>query len=734
MKKITSLFFLSLLVLVSPSARAQKPQPSPQQTVKPADESDVVRITTNLIQVDAVVTDKNGKVVTNLRPEDFEIVVNGKSQQITNFSFVTVQPQPIEQPVVASKNIDKNAPPIPPVRLRPDQVNRTIALVVDDLTLSFVSTNYVRKALEKFVDEQMQPGDLVAIVRVGSGIGALQQFTSDKQQLHSAIERMKYNPMVGRMDAFAPLGSEGAFKGSDTSEQAKGIVNGEDVEKLREDILISASLAATNYVVRGMRGLPGRKAVMFLSEGFPLVDPGQPEYAFRIREAIKRLVDSANRSGVVIYTMDARGLQTLGLNANDDVNRNPTALSEMTGARTTMNGQQIQAVLEGRRLLLLDTQDGLRNLAEQAGGFAVYNTNDLPGGIRKALDDQKSYYLIGYQPDASTFEATKGRFNQLRVKVKDAGLKVRYRSGFFGIKDEDIKPVASTPQQQIMSALSSPFGASDISLRLTPLFGNDARAGSFVRSLVHISTKNLTFTDKPDGSHEAVINVVAYTFGDNGRVVDSVGETHTISLADKLYQRALASGFVYSLNVPVKETGAYQLRVAVRDDKSEKVGTASQFITIPDIKRGRLSLSGIALSSYDPREGKNRTNDAVQQSTEDASVNTALTQAALRRFRTGHVLQFGYAIYNATLGKQTRQPQLTTQIKLYRDGQEIYAGKEMPYSTNGQLDVERLVAEGALQLGGLQVGEYVLQVNATDALAQGKNRKTTGWIDFEVVK
>src|SRR6201999_861396 len=91
------------------------------------------------------------------------------------------------------KPADKNAPPAPPVRLRPDQVQRTMALVVDDLGLSFESAVLVRRALKKFVDEQMQPNDLVAIIRTGSGIGALQQFTSDKRQLYAAVERVKWN-------------------------------------------------------------------------------------------------------------------------------------------------------------------------------------------------------------------------------------------------------------------------------------------------------------------------------------------------------------------------------------------------------------------------------------------------------------------------------------------------------------------------------------------------------------
>jgi VWFA-related protein len=717
MKIITSLLLFFVLASSGLKASAQTPVPSPQPTtttqdVQPADESDVVRVTTNLIQIDALVTDSNGKVVTNLKPEDFEIFVNGKPQQITNFSFVTVEPQPDNQPVAAIKSAEKNASPVPAVRLLPEQVNRTIALVVDDLSIGCEAMPFVRRALKKFVDEQMQPGDLVAIVRAGSGVGALQQFTSNKQQLYAAIERVNYNPAscicgegCGGSDELHLI-KEVSVESSD-----RDIKKNDDDALVRHNVLANAALSATRFVIQGMRGLPGRKAVMLLSGGFILHNADLPEYNARIRLAVEHLVDSAIRAGAVIYTMDARGLVDKGLTGADGID----------GLSARMKNFQAP-------------RDGLIHLAKQAGGFAIYDTNDMSGAIRKALDDQKSYYLIGYQPDATIFDPSQSRFNRLTVKVKGDGLNVRYRSGFYGIKDDDQKTVAPTPQQQIMRVLTSPFASSGISLRLTPIVGNEARAGSFVRALVHVPAKDLTFTTNPDGSHVAVINVVAYTFDDYGKVVDSTGETHTLTLPDKIFQRALTSGLVYSLNVPIRNAGAYQLRVAVRDDKSQRVGSASQFIQVPDIRKNRLTLSGIALSSYDPREDKNIANEADKQLAVETAGNAFLTQSALRRFRSGHVLQFAYHIYNARLDKSTNQPRLTTQLKLFQNGKEIYAGKENAYDAKAQLDLKRLVAEGALQLGGLKQGEYVLQVVVTDNLAEEKYRTTASWIDFEVVK
>ena len=176
---------------------AQTPTPTPKTG------EDVVRISTNLVQVDVTVTDKSGKVVRGLKPEDFEIYENGQKEPISNFSFINNSRETTSAP---EKTSERQQVVLPPAPVRPEQVRRTIALVVDDLSLSFESTYYARRALKKFVDEQMQDGDLVAIIRTGGGVGALQQFTTDKRQLYAAIEKVRWNPIgTGNVSAFAPM-------------------------------------------------------------------------------------------------------------------------------------------------------------------------------------------------------------------------------------------------------------------------------------------------------------------------------------------------------------------------------------------------------------------------------------------------------------------------------------------------------------------------------------------------
>src|SRR5688572_18524279 len=257
MKKIFLAAATALGLLTAIAAQTPKPTPS--------EKDDVVKITTALIQIDVTVTDKRGRVVTDLRRDEIEIYENGKKQDVSGFNFISNVRETVERP----KEIKDKPPVLPPSPVKPEQVRRTIALVVDDLTLSFESTYHVRRALKKFVDEQMQDGDLVAIIRTGAGIGALQQFTNDKRQLYAAIERVRWNAIgSGGIGAFAPLEErmdEGPQMGERTSEDFQ-----REFEDFRESLFATGTLGAINYVVRGMQELPGRKSILLLSDGFKL--------------------------------------------------------------------------------------------------------------------------------------------------------------------------------------------------------------------------------------------------------------------------------------------------------------------------------------------------------------------------------------------------------------------------------------------------------------------------------
>ncbi|HEX8178553.1 MAG TPA: VWA domain-containing protein, partial [Pyrinomonadaceae bacterium] len=608
---LSRLVALALVGTLSVATLAQEPA-----SRRPAvDAEDVVRITTNLVQFDAVVTDKSGRQVTDLRADEFEVLEDGKPQQLTNVSYISLD-RPGAPPVVASvkeANVPavSNAPTLT-VPLRPAQVRRTIALVVDDLGLSFESLARVRAAMRRYVDEQMQPNDLVAIMRTSAGMGALQQFTNDKRILYAAIEHIRWYPLGrGGISPFGPIQPDPVAEANRTAQALRaqsastpgGGANtitpvdqtsarrdlirdvGDDIDVYREELFSVGTLGALNFVVKGLKELPGRKSAILFSDGISIFE--RDGKSGRVLESLRRLVDLANRASVIIYAMDARGLQTLGLTGADNV--------------SGRGGVGIREALTDRERGFFESKNGLNYLAQQTGGLFFENDNDFNGGVRRVLDDQKGFYLIGYRPDPATFDATTGRhnFHQLEVRVKRPDLKVRTRNGFYGLTDADAKPQRTGRAQQLYGALSSPFSAGALGVRLTSLYAHDAQAGAFMRSLLYVDGRDVTFKRQPDGAYAAQLDVLALTFGADGEALDEFNATLDWTGSDEAHANVMRGGLVYIVNVPVKKPGPYQLRVAVRDAATERVGTASQFIDVPDLAEQRLTLSGLIISGAD---------------------------------------------------------------------------------------------------------------------------------------
>lgn len=757
-----SILALALALSLLSSAFAQ--QRRQQQPPASSQDEDVVKITTNLVQIDAIVTDKQGRVVTDLQPSDFQVFEDGHPQPITNFSFVvTNSPNPMAErettTTAAAKPKAGGIPaPVPPVRLKPEQVRRTIALVVDDLGLSFESTHFVRNSLRKFVSEQMQDGDLVAIIRTGAGVGALQQFTADKQLLYAAIERVKWNAR-GRagLAAFAAIQDDplynfrnrpnytseggapaeaGRSQGERESMRHSGERDAENkVNDFRDEVFSVGTLGAINFVIRGLKDLPGRKSVVLMSDGISIFNSENVSNT-RTLESMRRLTDLANRASVVVYTIDARGLPILLPGAAD----NTTGVKKGVGS-TSMSGLSGPAMsnqINQNALEFFESQGGLAYLAQQTGGFFVHDNNDINNGLKRILDDQKGFYLLGYRPDEATFDPKTGskRFHNITVRVTRPGVEVRTRTGFFGISDEDARPTQRSRAQQLMSAITSPFASGDVNLRLTSLFLNDASYGPFVRSLIYVDARSLHFTEEADGSRKANVDVVAMTFGDDGMAVDQRTRTEAVVVRGAEYDEALKNGLIFGINLPIKKAGAYQLRVAVRDAVTERVGSASQFIEVPDLKKNRLTLSGIYLASNQRaqalRQGTGQTTPASAGAEGSLGENDPQSGPAVRKFKAGSVIDYGFEVYNARVEKGTGRPQLQTQVRLFRDNKEVYAGKVIAIRGEAAGD-GRVVAIGHLQLGSnLEAGEYILQVVVTDELGKEKQKVTQQWIDFEI--
>lgn len=738
---------------------AQSSSTISQQQDKP---QDTVRITTNLVQVDVIVTDKSGQHVIDLKPEDFEILEDGKRRQITNFSYIEAGSTPSAQPVATDVPSDrqeiasdKKAISVMPARLE-GPVRRTVALVVDDLGLSFESIGFVRKALGQYVNEQMQPTDRIAILKTSAGIGTLQQFTSDKTQLNAAIERVRWYP-AGRSgtEVFAPA-ADVADDFTDGPELT------EILEREREGVYAAGTLNSVGSIIQGLSEMPGRKSVLLFSEAFRLFSTqGRNE---RLLLAMRRLSDRANAAGVTIYTIDASGLQPLTGTASDKAGgvtftftpgqiaaaeaafspraraappplpiQRADSLSAQAERDSVAAFRKLEQMMQLRDAQHYESQSVLSYLADRTGGLFIRNRNDLGAGVQEIMNDQRGFYLIGFRPEPSTVDATSAqrRLHHLSVKVKRAGLKVRGRNAYAGITTDERRPQRGTREAQLTAALVSPFVSGAVPVRLTTLFGLDPNSGPFLRSLLHVDARGLSFSQEADGTRKANLDILAAAFNDNGQLVDQYGYPQAVSVANEEdYQRLLRNGLDYILNFPISKAGAYQMRVAVRDSSSAQLGSASQFVTIPDLAKNQLAVSGIVLSGIEQTPA----NSASPTAGSAAAAADAELGPSVRRLRRGVMLDYRYNVFNAKLDN-AGLAQIQTQMRLFREGKPVFTGKLQPLDASQQTNMKRLSLAGRLRVGPeLTPGEYVLQVGVTDKLAPKGQGTVTQWIDFEITR
>ena len=545
--KVRGFYAATLVVAACVSVTAQRPAPSPA----PQEQDEVVRVTTNLVQADVIVTDKSGRQITDLRPEDFEILEDGKRQTLSHFSYISTERpnRPVEG---ATKSTEKNtSPEVLPLPVSEAQARRTLAIVVDDLGLSAESIVSVRKALKEFVDNQMLPNDLVAIVQTTQGSGALQQFTSDKKKLLATIERISwFGAGRGGLSPFAPVNTQQEV----TSVQGAQILN--EIEEERASKYAVGTMGTLSLVVRGLRDVAGRKAVLLIAESFRLFTTQGRNV--RLIESLKQVADQANRSSTVIYTLDASGLNPLNLTAEDKVaglsytfdpnafqnpgspptpplrNRGTPTRNDVAPNAASIALQEGGSSAAFKRLDALVAQRDNQNvqnhsvlsfLADRTGGLFTANTNNLSLATERMLHDQSGYYLLGYRPSETNPDSTtaRARFHKLTIKVKRSGLNVRSREGYYTGSTE----VASTKtsEQRLAQALISPFAAGAVGVRITPLFFNDRAEGSYLQVLLHLEAKDLTFNEQPNKSQQTVLDIVAVNLGEDGKVVDQFSDS-----------------------------------------------------------------------------------------------------------------------------------------------------------------------------------------------------------------
>ncbi len=602
------------------------------------------------VRIDAVVLDRRGHPVTDLTAEEFEVYQDERRQQISSVLYIdNYQGETVEKPA-ASKSSPSVS--IPPARMTPDKVRRTIAFVVDDLSMGFENVHFARMALERFVKNEMQPGDLVAVLRTSRGVGALQLFSSDKRQLLAMIKNVRWGVTMG---------------------------------------VGYSQMMAISYCIRALKDMPGRKYLMLLTTQVSMPSYGYANY-------FDSLADAALRAGVVIHTMDIKGLE---------IDPSP-------------NRSWQQAI----------------PLSYKTGGLLIENSNFFvtKSGIGRVNEQIKGYYLISYIPPSNTFKSDKrGIYHRIRIKVKRRGTEVHTRDGFFGAPGP--LNMQSGPRSALRDAIFSPFRYNDLKVQLAFGYVEDSSKGYLLRSWLHVDADPLSIVEDADGAGLIRLEAACVTSDVN----DFMQGAEILQYAFRIKKENIAwvrkHGLKFSVSFPVKKPGPYYVRAAVKDADSGKLGSVYQFMEIPDLKKRRLSLSSLFVID---REEDAVWVQAPKTDNDESDLQPDMRRdprrsPAFRSYRPGESFEYMAVVYNAK-SKEGANPDLECRHILYRDGIEVQSSEPEAVDLGGMSDFKRIPIRKKVFLdAAAPPGDYALQLVVTDKQAKEKYSVAEQAVDFEIL-
>jgi VWFA-related protein len=702
--------------VVAPAIVSQTPQSPPEQA------ETVVRINTELVQTDVMVFGKDGKFVTGLRPQDFELHIDGKPRPIRFFELVSTGSANEESQLAAARNSQSDKDINAPVTANLDR-GRVVFFYVDDLHLSPNNLVSARKVLLKYVDEDMRQNDEAGIASTSGQIGFLQQLTDNKTVLHAAIERLKARPYsVGdterpAMTEYQALAIERNNRdvidffvdeimkdlpNVSTIAAPGGLPRGRAEQHVRDRAhtilqqaatIASQSLFGLDSLVRSTAALPGRKLLFFLSDGFFLDDLNSIN-----REQVRHVTSLAAHNNVVIYSIDTRGLVATLTDASTDTASDPSG--------------RLQSI---ERRALVESQDAMSALASDTGGRAILNTNALDAGVNYALNETSNYYLLAWRPES--IDGKTERFHHLEVNVVGRpDLTVRVRKGFFDFERSTVpqreKDSGGTGddsstnknEAKLRAAIIAPFAERGlpVSSSLTWTMTGDNKQTMNVA--LQVSGSAITFENDKD-KRTGVVQVVGSVYNDQGKAGGGFSERLTVHAPTEETNSSTTPDIVYNYPLTLPP-GLYQVRMAVRDEKSGNIGSARQWIEIPDLSTHKLVLSSLIVSERMmgvPAKSGGLPDDF--QNTQD--------RVAVRvdhRFKRNSFLRFLVFIYT----QSNVPPDIAVQIQVVRSDQPVITTSLRSVSTEGIPDVKKLPYAADLSLKQLPPGRYLLKVTTMD--------------------
>jgi len=567
---------MGLLVLVTgvaltagqaPAPSAQQQQPSPP----PAQQPPTFKVRVDFVEVDAVVTDREGRLVRDLTKEDFQVLEDGKSQTITNFTHVDIPIDKDNRPLFAASPIE------PDVKTNEKPFDgRVYVMVVDDLHTRFGRTVRVKTAAKQFIERRLGANDLMAVVHTSGSTDSNQEFTSNKRLLLAAVDKTH-----GRKLDSATANKTNEYNNTRGIRQPGDPLN--DPDDMERGFNARTTLDTLRSVAEWFGSVRGRrKAILFVSEGidydiYDIISQSGSNHqsASTVMDATREAIGAATRSNVAIYGIDPRGLTDLG-DESIEIGSFPDDTSLGVGQGSLQNELRL-------------SQDSLRTLSEETGGFAVVNRNDFSTAFQRIVEDNSSYYVLAYYPP----DPRPGRIHKIDVRLTRPGLTVRARKAYLTPKKVDPpKTTGNSPATpELREALDSPLPVSGLTMHVFAAPFKGAPPNASVLFGVELRGRDM----KVDPNSKILLSYIAIDA--TGKVRGGNTDSLTLTNLKPESKARIEQSGLRMLNRMDLPPGKYQLRIAAHDSAGGNVGSVQYDLEVPDYAKAPFSMSGLVLTS-----------------------------------------------------------------------------------------------------------------------------------------
>jgi VWFA-related protein len=642
------------------------------------------RVEVNYVEIDAIVSDTQGNFVRDLTKNDFQVFEEGTPQSIESFSLVDI---PIERP---DPPLFVPAPIEPDVRSnRREFDGRVYVLILDDLNTHFARSLRVKAAARQFIERHLGANDIAAVLTTGGTKSGAQEFTSSRSRLLRAVDvfmgqKTRSATLEKLDDYYRTRGMPGA------PASPRDLSEPERAHKARRTL---STLKSVAEYLAGIRGR--RKAVIFFSEGvdYDITNLIQNRYASDVLDETRQAIAAATRVNVSFYTVDPRGLAGLSDEAIEigSLPEDPTIISP-----TALNRE------------LMISQDNLRSLADETGGFAAINRNDFTTAFGRIVQDNSSYYVLGYYSKDARRD---GRFRKIDVRVTRPGLQVRARKGYTAPtgRATSPRPLNQQTTAELRAALDSPVPISGLgmSVHAAPLKGGGANAS--IAIAVELDAARLRFVER-NNVFEDDVEIAILAVDETAKLRDGGRDLLNLRLRPQTHALLTRNGvrILRRLEVP---PGRYQLRIGVRDAGSGTVGSVLYDLDVPDFSKSALSMSGLLITSVSAAQ--------IPTANPDPEFKEVLpgSPTSLREFPSGDVLSVFAEVYD-NLARPPHRVSIKSSV-LADDGTVVFSseGERRSEELNGKVGGYGHTVN--IPLKGLAPGRYVLRVEARTLLANG---------------